>query len=87
MLKLLINVPIELKGRKKMAMKIIDTKVTKNEFFVHVNIPVEEFSEHVSRIKTQYQKMKRLKENIPSDHCMVHMDFAENYSCKTVYFN
>ena len=29
------RVPIELKGRKKMAMKIIDTKMTKNEFFAH----------------------------------------------------
>ena len=49
---------IELKGRKKMAMKIIDTKMTKNEFFAHVNIQFAEFSEHVSRIKTQYQEMK-----------------------------
>ena len=48
------HVPIELKGRKKMAMKIIDTKMTQNEFFVHVNMQVEEFSEHVSWIKTQY---------------------------------
>ena len=39
---------------------------------------------HVSRIRTQYQEMKHLKENIPSDCCIVHMDFAENYSCKTV---
>ena len=60
-------------------MKIIDTKMTKHEFFTHV----EEVSEQVSRIKTQYQEMKHRKESIPSDHCIVHMDFAENYSYKT----
>ena len=65
-------------------MKIIEAKTTKNEFFAHVNIQIEEFSEHVSRIRKHCQEMKRLKENIPSDHCIVHMDSAENYSCKTV---
>ena len=44
----------------------------------NINIQVEEFSEHFSRIKTQYQEMKCLKENILSDHCIVHMNFAEN---------
>ena len=29
--------------------------------------------------------MKRLKENIPSDYCIIHMDFAENYSCTAVH--
>ena len=28
--------------------------------------------------------MKRLKENLPANHCIVHMDFSENFSCKSV---
>ena len=28
--------------------------------------------------------MKHLKENVLYDHCIVHMDFTENYTCKTV---
>lgn len=32
----------------------------------------------------QYQEIKRLKENLPRNHLIVEMDFAENYSCKSV---
>lgn len=28
--------------------------------------------------------MKQLKEKLPATHCIVHMDFAENFSCKSV---
>ena len=67
-----------------MVMKIVDTHMTKEEFVTHVTTQVEEFSEHVSRIRIQYQEMKCLKDSLPPNHCIVHMDFSENYSCKSV---
>lgn len=78
------RVPIEVKGQKKMVMKIIDNHMNKAEFITHVTSQIEEFEEHVSRIKHQYSEMKKLKENLPDNHCIIHMDFSENYSCKSV---
>lgn len=59
------RVPIELKGQKKMVMKIVETIMTKQEFVTHLTTQVKEFDQHVSRIKTQYKEMKRLKDNLP----------------------
>ena len=72
------RVPIECKGQKKMVMKIVDMHMTKEEFVTHVTTQVEEFSEHVSRIRIQCQEMKRLKDSLPPNHCIVHIDFSEN---------
>ena len=43
-----------------------------------------DFKEHVSRMRTQYGQIKTLKENLPDHHYIVHMDFAENCTCKSV---
>jgi peptidyl-tRNA hydrolase len=43
-----------------------------------------EFKGHVNRVYKQYEEIKRLKENLPTNHLLVQMDFAENYSCKSV---
>lgn len=78
------RVPIEEKGKKKMIMKIVAKKMKKDEFSKHVGDQFEEFQSHVLRIKTQFAEIKTLKENLPANHCVIHMDFAENYACKTV---
>ena len=67
-----------------MVTKIVDMHMMKEEFVTHVTTQVEEFSEHVSRIRIEYQEMKCLKDSLPPNHCIVHMDFSENYSCKSV---
>jgi hypothetical protein len=38
----------------------------------------------IQRVYKQYEEIKRLKENLPTNHLLVQMDFAENYSCKSV---
>lgn len=78
------RVTVETKGQKKSVMKIVDEQMTKAEFVGHIKTQVAAFEEHSDRIKTQYKEMKCLKENLPENHCIVHMDFAENYSCKSV---
>ena len=39
------------------------------------------FRKHSFKVRTQYREVKRLKENLPSEHLLVQMDFAENYGC------
>lgn len=42
---------------------------------------LREFRKHVHRVKVQYGQSRRLKEILPSNHAICHMDFAENYTC------
>lgn len=79
-----IRVQIDVKGQTKSVMKIVDAEMSKVEFLEHVKTQTNEFEGHVKRIQTQYNEMKRLKENLPANHCIVHMDFSENFSCKSV---
>ena len=78
------RVQIEAKGQTKSVMKIVDAEMGKVEFLEHVKTQTNEFEGHVKRIQTQYSEMKRLKENLPTNHCIVHTDFSENFSCKSV---
>jgi hypothetical protein len=45
---------------------------------------VDAFRDHVFRVKTQYTEMKRLRENLPEEHAMAWMDFAENFTCSAL---
>ncbi|CAC5405224.1 unnamed protein product [Mytilus coruscus] len=78
------RVKVEEKGRTKMTMKVVDSTVDKSGFIAHVEKQMNEFKDHVTRIQTQYAQMKELKINLPKNHCIVHMDFAENYQWKSV---
>ena len=44
----------------------------------------KEFCEHVHRVKTQYQELRSLKQNLPVHECIIQMDFAENFSCMSM---
>lgn len=46
-------------------MKVVDSTASKEEFVFHVSGQMDEFKEHVSRIKIQFCQMKKLKENLP----------------------
>ena len=41
------------------------------------------FCSHISRIATQIREQKHLKENLPPDHVHIHMDFPEDYRCRS----
>lgn len=78
------RVSVEDKGKIKMVMRVVHVTKTKEEFLAHLEKQTAEFSDHVSRMKVQYQQIRLLKEKLPVNHAVIHMDFAENYNCKSV---
>ena len=78
------RVPIEEKGKKKMVMKIVKVVKPKTEYMTHIENQVKDLKSHVHRMKTQYEQIKVLKDQLIPHHAIIHMDFAENYSCKSV---
>lgn len=88
-----IVVEDKVKDRCKQVMRIVETEMTKHEFLNHVQTQRNDFEDHVDRVKTQYSQIKDLKQNLPESHVLVHMDFAENFACRSsqeiqsAYFN
>lgn len=70
---------IEVEGKKK--MKIVKVNMTKVEFESYMNSQYQEFLQHVERVKHQYAAIRQLKEQLPKNEVVVHMDFAENFTC------
>lgn len=58
-----------------MLMKIVKVNKSKEDFVKHLELQTTEFKEHVYKMKTQYEQICL--------HAIVHMDFAENYACKS----
>ena len=87
------RIEIEDRGKRKHVMRIQDETMSKHVFVEHLNQQTKEFSEHVNRVNIQYSQIKCLKENLPNTHVAIHMDFAENYMCRSseeiqsAYFN
>ncbi|XP_046548265.1 uncharacterized protein LOC124258241 [Haliotis rubra] len=78
------RVPVEIKGKTKVVMKIVQVTESKSVFFETLKLQTLEFIDHVSRLKTQYSQIRELKQNLPRHEAIIHMDFAENYNCKSV---
>lgn len=77
-------------------MKSILTKkeLRKEEYIDMIKKHIQSFRQHLHRISEQYKQIKELKEKLPENHVIVHMDFAENFLCQSVeapqgagYFN
>ena len=64
-------------------MKIVKEEVKRDRFLDIWEKELKDFKEHVLRIQTQYKMSRELKEKMPLNEMYIHMDFAENYSCKT----
>ena len=69
---------------KRMKLKLVEVKLTKEAFIETVRKEVNEFSGHVNRLRSQFQQLKANKETLQEHHMLVQMDFAENYSCRYV---
>ena len=78
------RVPVEEKGRRKMVMKIVEHEYKKDEFIEFITQQANEFKLHVERVRRQYSEISQLKKHLNKDEVILHMDFAENYACKTV---
>ena len=87
------RIEVEEKGKKKYVTKIVQTTLTREEMVSHFESQMNDFEQHVQRVKTQYHQIRHLKENLRVHHMILQMDFAENYSCKSLeevqsaYFN
>ena len=44
---------------------------------------LDDFEEHVKRVKHQYEELRKLRENLAPGNVVVWMDFAENYICSS----
>ena len=71
-------------GKDIHKMRIVDETTTKEEFILLFMNEAKEFCEHVHRVKTQYQEPRSLKQNLPVHECIIQMDFAENFSCRSM---
>ena len=45
---------------------------------------VRDLAEIVTRMKKQHAEIRLIKQQLPKNHVIVHMDFAENYQCKSM---
>ncbi|KAL3854847.1 hypothetical protein ACJMK2_014086 [Sinanodonta woodiana] len=45
---------------------------------------MKDFTDHVNRVKEQYSQVRDLKANLPNDEMILQMDFAENFSCRSL---
>lgn len=67
-----------------MVMRVVHATKTKEQFLAQHEKQTAEFTDHVSRMKVQYQQIRLLKGKLPVNHAVILMDFAENYNCKSV---
>ena len=47
-----------------------------------MNDDLKPMSRHCFNASWQHKQIKKLTENLPSGHCIMMMDFSENYSCR-----
>ncbi|XP_071500413.1 uncharacterized protein [Diadema antillarum] len=70
---------VDVDGTKK--TKIVQVSLTRAEFISQFRKDVTKFRQHILLIKNQFEALKMCKNTLPSNECIVQMDFAENYSC------
>ncbi|XP_060569222.1 trichohyalin-like [Ruditapes philippinarum] len=78
------RIEIEEKGKKKMVTRVTETKVNREQFLVKLEQQMKDFESHVKRVAKQYEEIKRLKQNLPKHEMLLQLDFAENYSCRSL---
>lgn len=73
---------VVLENQKK-KMKIVVVNLDRQSFYDELMKEIDTFKIHYHVMITQYQQTRILKENLPKHEIVLHMDFAENYNCKT----
>ena len=64
-------------------MKMISQTHSYLQFSDILITDVHSFRGHVNRVYTQFKQQKFLKENLPDNHVYIHVDFAEDYRCRS----
>jgi hypothetical protein len=78
------RVPVEERGRTKIVTKIVESEYAKSDFLPMFEKQVGEFKAHVERVRKQYNEIKILKDCLTPADVLLHMDFAENCTCKSM---
>lgn len=65
-------------------MRIVEETKDKEAFSLMFQAEMADFSEHVERVKQQFFELRRLKESLPEHEFILQMDFAENFSCRSL---
>ena len=69
------------KGKEYQKMKIVKESDDKTKFIQDFN---KELEEHTFRVRHQYQQLRNLKNNLPDNEAIMQMDFAENFTCRSL---
>jgi hypothetical protein len=77
-------VKVDENGKTKSVMRIVEVTIEKEKFISKLESDTAEFKDHVFRVHKQYKQMRTLKENLSEHDMILHMDFAENYICKSI---
>ncbi len=65
-------------------MTVVEITSSKADFEKLLRDEMENFRDHVKRVKLQFHNNRLLKEGIPEHEFILQMDFSENYSCRSV---
>ena len=77
------KVAVVYKGKHTKKMKLVTETLNPTEFYQRLLTDLNDFREHVFRISCQFKEQRKLKENLPEGHVYIHMDFAEDYKCRS----
>ena len=64
--------------------KVIEQTATKANYIAEFTQEAMDFTEHVNRVRGQYSELRKLKENLAEHDVILQMDFAENFSCRSL---
>ena len=63
---------------QKKRTKLVEREYVAEDFKTKIRKSISLFRGHKTRITTQYEE---LKDTLPGSHCIIQMDFVENYNC------
>ena len=66
---------------QKKRTKLVEREYVAEDFKTKMRKSISLFRGHKARVTTQYEELYRLKDTLPGSHCIIQMDFAENYNC------
>ena len=70
-------------GTKVIKMVLISEEKESDAFALVFLEEINEFREHAKRVSTQYKAKRTLKENLKDGYVAIHLDFAEDYRCRS----
>ena len=77
------KVEVVYKGKTSKKMKMITQTISHAQFKALLQKDTATFRSHISRIAALFREQKYLKENLPPNHVYMHMDFADDYRCRS----